>query len=271
MLLAYMAVEDRNGNDDPWTQARAAARDDVHAALAPRVRLCPSCGEEQRDGGRTCSSCGADLTARYGRGGSRRKQIYAVLAVLALAAVSVPIVAGMRGDAAGERERAAERQQRLEAAERARLTRDARPVRADGTAAAAGADPLEHRAALVAEGETLIAADARGRVAEGSIDGRIRGASCHPFPTTEGRRAAEQDATTPAGRYDCVAYTSKFEAPPVQGQKRTGLFGYPYWLVIDYERSAFVWCKVTPRAGEGGRSLAFVPVPPPCRDPAGTG
>ena len=108
-------------------------------------------------------------------------------------------------------------------------------------------------------------------MAAGSIDGKIRGASCHPFPTTEGRRAAEQDAATRAGRYDCVAYTSKFEAPPIGGQKRTGLFGYPYWLVVDYRAAKLVWCKVTPRAGEGGRSLAFVPVPAPCRDPAGPG
>ena len=44
MLVAYMAVEKRKGDEDPWTQARAAARDDVQAVLAPRVRRCPSCG-----------------------------------------------------------------------------------------------------------------------------------------------------------------------------------------------------------------------------------
>ena len=98
-----------------------------------------------------------------------------------------------------------------------------------------------------------------------------RGAECSPFPTTDARRAAEQRPGTPAGRYDCVAYTSKFEAPELTGQKRTGLFGYPYWLVIDYERSKFVWCKITPRAGEGGSALATVPVPVPCRDPEGPG
>ena len=99
---------------------------------------------------------------------------------------------------------------------------------------------------------------------------KIRGAQCDPFPTTAGRRAAEQDAATPAGRYDCVAYTSKFEA--ARGRTaRTGLFGYPYWLVIDYADAKLVWCKVSPRAGEGGRSLGFVTVPEPCRDPPGPG
>ena len=183
----------------------------------------------------------------------------------------MPVVAGLREDAAGERERAAARQDALEAAERVRLTRDARPVRAEGTPLRAAADPLEHRAALVTEAEALIAADARARVAAGTIKGDIKGAECGPFPTTAERRAAEQDPGTSVGRYDCVAYTSKFEAPELEGKRRTGLFGYPYWLVAEYGSGKLVWCKVTPRAGEGGRSLAAVPVPEPCRDPAGPG
>ena len=155
----------------------------------------------------------------------------------------------------------------LEAAERVRLTRDARPVRAKGTPLRAAADPLEHRAELITEAEGLIAADARGGVAAGTI----KGAECGPFPTTAERRAAEQDPATSVGRYDCVAYTSKFEAPELESKRRTGLFGYPYWLVIDYAGAKLVWCKVTPRVGEGGRSLVSVPVPPPCRDPEGPG
>jgi hypothetical protein len=257
--------------DDPWASARASQREDVHAVLAPRERRCPACGATQRATGRTCTECGADLTARFEKGASRRRWLFAGLAVCAVVAVAVPVVGGLREDAAGERERAAERQAALEAAERVRLTRDARPVRADGPPLRAGADPLEHRAALVTEGEELIAEDARGRVAAGTIKGDIRGAQCDPFPSIDERRRAEQDPATRAGRYDCVAYTSKFEAPELEGEKRTGLFGYPYWLVIDYGESKLVWCKVTPRAGEGGRSLAFVAVPEPCRDPAGPG
>jgi hypothetical protein len=256
--------------DDPWAAARASQRDDVRAALAPRERRCPACGSPQQ-GGRTCGNCGADLTARYAKGASRRKLLYAALAAIALIAISVPVVGALREDAASERERAAQRQAALEAAERERLARDARPVRADGPRRAEGADPLEHRVALITEAESLIAADARRRAAAGTIEGDIRGAQCDPFPNTEGRRLAEQDSATALGRYDCVAYTSKFEAPELDGQKRTGLFGYPYWLVIDYADSKLVWCKVTPRAGEGGRSLAVVAVPEPCRDPPGPG
>jgi predicted nucleic acid-binding Zn ribbon protein len=257
--------------DDPWTAARAAQRDDVRAALAPRERRCPVCGAPHSRGGRTCAECGADLTARYEKGASRRKQLYAAVAALVVVAISIPIIAEWREEAAGERERADRRQAALEAAERVRLRRDARPVRAEGRPAAPGAAPLEHRAALVAQGERLIAKDARGRVAAGTIDGDIKGAECTPFPDTQERRAAEQDPALAAGRYDCVAYTSKFEAPEVNGQKRTGIFGYPYWLVVGYADAQLVWCKVTPRAGEGGRSLAVVPVPEPCRDPEGPG
>ena len=264
-----MSVEPREDQrDDPWEAARASQRDDVHAALAPRERVCPTCGSVQRDGGRRCANCGADLTARYARGRSRRKLLYAALAACAVAAASVPLISGWREDAAGERSRADRRQQQLEAAERARQARDARPVRAGGPPLGEGADPLAHRTALVARAESLIARDARGRVAAGTIDGHIRGAQCDPFPKTEARRAAEQDAATTVGRYDCVAYTSKFQ---LDDKARTGLFGYPYWLVIDYPASALVFCKVTPRAGEGGSSLAKVPVPGPCRDPAGPG
>jgi hypothetical protein len=264
-----MAAEprDEQPEDDPWAAARASQRDDVKAVLTPRERRCPSCGAQQHGAGRRCPSCGADLA----RWRSLRRFVYAGLVVLVLAAIAVPIVASLREDASGERARAVQRQQALEAAERARLARDARPVRADGPPLRAGAGALVHRAALVRRSETLIAADARERAAAGTIDGPIRGASCHPFPDTEVRSAAERIDATPVGRYECVAYKSKFEAPPVEGRKRTGLFGYPYWLVIDYARSKLVWCKVTPRAGEGGRSLASVPVPEPCRDPKGPG
>src|SRR5215210_4366173 len=128
-----MALEDRNGQDDPWSRARAAARDDVVAALAPRERRCPACGQVQRESRRTCERCHHDLTVRSDRWRpSRRQLIGAAIVALLAAAVAIPIISTTREGAAVEGKAADARQARLEAAERARLTRDARPVRAAG-------------------------------------------------------------------------------------------------------------------------------------------
>jgi hypothetical protein len=268
-----MAVEPRDDQpEDPWKAARAAARDDVVSVLAPRSRVCPECGADQRGAGRHCPECGADLTVRFARWRSLRKYVFAGAAVLVVAGITAAlIVPDTRESAAGERTRATKRQSALEQRERARLTRDARPVRADAPPLPAGTDPVEHRAAVVRRGEQLITADARKRVKAGKLDGPIKGAACTPYPNVEERKAAEQDPATVKARYDCTAYKQTFEARSVNGEKRTGYFGYPYWLVVDYPASKLVFCKITPRAGEGGRSLAFVPVPVPCRDPEGPG
>jgi predicted nucleic acid-binding Zn ribbon protein len=257
--------------DDPWAKARAAQREDVAAVLAPRTRLCPSCGAEQREGGRVCTNCGADLTARYERGRSRRPLLFAGIAAVVLAAIALPFIAGWRDDAADERAREAAAQKERIAAERVRQERDAKPVRAEGPALAAGEDPIAHREELVTAAEERITEDARARVAAGTLDGDIKGTECGPYPRTEARRTAERDPATRLARYDCVAYTSKFDAPGADGQKRTGLFGHPFWLVVDYDTARLVWCKVTPRAGEGGSVLVTVAVPAPCRDPEGPG
>jgi hypothetical protein len=257
--------------DDIWAKARAAQREDVAGIFTPRMRQCPSCGAEQRESGRICTECGADMTARFERGRSRRPLIFAAVVAVVLVAVSLPFISSWRDDAADEREREAQRQQQRIAAEQARQERDARPVRATGPALAAGQDPLAHREQLVSDAERRITEDARARVEAGTLDGDIKGTSCGAYPRTAERRAAETDPATAIARYDCVAYTSKFDAPGAEGQKRTGYFGHPFWLVVDYERSRMVWCKVTPRAGEGGSVLVTVPVPAPCRDPEGPG
>jgi len=267
-------AEDRRRAVDPWESARGAAREDVVAALAPRARRCPSCGTEAPVAGRRCERCercGAELVARTPRRRPRLTWLPVVLGLLLLAVAAVPLVGALREDAADEREADARRQAALEARELRRLQEDGRPVRAVGPAARRGEDPLAHRAALVAAAERRITADARARVAAGRLKGDFKGTECGPFPATAARRAAEQAGGTRVGRYDCVAYTSRFEAPSRNGKRRTGLFGSPYWLVVDYPSARLVWCKVTPRAGEGGQSLVSVPVPEPCRDPPGPG
>jgi predicted nucleic acid-binding Zn ribbon protein len=254
-------------HDEPWGAARAAARSEVAAALAPRERRCPSCGAVSAQTGRFCPSCGADYASRPRRRPRRRVVVAVALALLAVVVLSAAVVPGLRRDAEERRAQEAERQQALEAAERVRLERDARPHRAQGPPLRAGEDPLAHRAALLRRAEQLITRDARARIRAGTLDGPVAGTACEPFPHTIARLQLEASAGARAGRYDCVAYKRRFELPPSGGRRRTGLFGFPYWVVIDYRRSTLVWCKVTPRAGEGGRSLAAAPVPVPCREP----
>jgi hypothetical protein len=255
-------------DDDPWAGARTAARADVKSALARGVRTCPACGAAQETSGRLCDACGADTTARYRKPPKYRTPLLIVLGLLLFAAAVYPLARLLRDDAATERERTARREAVRKEAELARLRIDARPVRADGLPLPDGADPAAFRAEQVTDAEGKIAADGRRRAAAGTIDRDIKGAECFPYPKTAARRALEADPAAQRGRYECVAYSTKFEAPESQGQARTGLFGFPYWLVIEYPTGDLVWCKVTPRAGEGGQSLAAVPVPPPCREPA---
>jgi len=229
------------------------------------------CGARSQTTGRFCPSCGADYASRPRRRPGRRAIVAAGLALVAVIAAGAAIVPGLRREAAEREAREAARQLRLEAAERKRLTRDARPHRAAGPPLRTGEDPLAHRAVLVRRAEDLVTRDARARIRAGTLEGPVAGTSCEPFPDTLARLQLEADASARAGRYDCVAYKRKFELPPQSGRRRTGLFGFPYWVVIHYPTSMLVWCKVTPRAGEGGRSLAAVPVPKPCRDPTNAG
>ena len=257
--------------EDPWAGARTAARDDVKTALARGTRTCPACGAEQETSGRFCGACGADMTARHRKPPRWRTPAIVILGLALFALAAYPLVDLLREDAADERERTAQRQAQLKAAEIERLTEDSRPVRAQGLPLPAGGDPVAFRADQIADAEAKITADGRERAAEGRLDGDIKGAECEPYPRTAARQAIEADPQAERGRYNCTAYTRTFTAPDSEGKERTGLFGFPYWLVIEYEHGDLVWCKVTPRAGEGGQSLASVPVPAPCREPAAAG
>jgi hypothetical protein len=254
--------------EDPWEAARASARADVASVLAPRQRTCPACGHVQSGSARTCGECGADLVARRPRRRWRVRTVAAALLALAAAVALVAVVsAPLRRDASVEAQRQSERQAALEAAEVRRLRLDARPQYGSGPARLPGQAPLAHRGVLVAAAERLITADAQARVRTGKLKGPVVATACASYPDISARRAAEADPAAVVGRYDCLAYSRRSELPELQGKVRQGLFGYPFWAVIDYRRATIAWCKVTPRAGEGGKTLAHVPVPPPCRDP----
>jgi predicted nucleic acid-binding Zn ribbon protein len=254
--------------EDPWEAARLSARADVAAVLAPRQRTCHACGHVQSGSARTCSECGADLVARRPRRRWRWRTAAAMLLALAVAVAAVAVVtAPTRRGAKAEAQRQRARQTALEAAEAQRLRIDVRPHFGAGPARGAGQDALAYRRMLVAAAERLITADAQARVRTGKLKGPVVGTACAPYPYISARRAAEADPAAVVGRYDCVAYSKRLELPELQDRRREGFFGYPFWAVIDYRRATIAWCKVTPRAGEGGKTLAHVPVPPPCRDP----
>jgi hypothetical protein len=257
--------------DDFWTKGQSSVQEDVAKALAPGARRCPACGHTESGGSRTCSRCGAELVSRAPRRDRPRpgRSRLLILGAVAAAAIGsfVVVVSGLRDDAARGRAAADAQARALVAAEERRLRADARPQRAAGPRRRAGEGALAHRARLVAAARRRVTRDARERVRGGTVRGPIAGTDCRPYPATAGRRAAEADPATARGRYDCTAIDGTFAAPELEGAERTGLTGQPYWVVIDYGRATLTWCKVTPRAGEGGAVLAHVPVPVPCRDP----
>ena len=190
-----------------------------------------------------------------------------MLGLVAAAAIVAAVTAPLRHEAADEARREAARQATTEAAEIRRLRADAVPHRGTGPPRRAGEDVLARRRALVDRAEALITRDAQSRTRAGTLSGSVAGTDCQPYPGITVRHQAEADPSVTVGRYECIAFQRQVELPELEGKRRRGVLGYPFWAVIDYKRGAIVWCKVTPRAGEGGRSLASVPVPPPCRDP----
>jgi type II secretory pathway pseudopilin PulG len=233
---------------DPWEAARERQRDEVKAIFAKRE-----------------SAPVADRRREFRLSRRNGAIVLAVIAVVGV--VAAIVVPQLRSSAADERAAEAARKQRLVAAERARIVRLQRPHFAAGPPRRAGEAALAHRQRLLGAGEAVILRDARARFRAGTVDGPIKGAQCAPFPDTDGRRAQERDPSLRANRYECVAYERKFPLSELEGKARTGVIGTPYWLVLHYGTARMAFCQLQPRAGEGGRTLAFVRVEPPCADP----
>ena len=266
-------IYDRVMDLDPPTQDIHASvgerqRAEVHAAFAPRPRTCPHCGHVQTTGGAQCEQCGGDFIVRRKRVSRRRAALIAGLVVAVAGAAALAIVPGMR-DSAQEQERAAaERQARLEAAERERLRIEIRPRTAPAPSRArrrgrAGLPPPAGGRRRGRRHRRRAPADRRGhrrRARRGHARARrIRRASRAP-PRRRTRRS-------PRNRYQCIAYEHKVELTKLQGRERTGIYGVPYLLVIDYGGGPMTFCKISLPPGEGGRPLARVSIPEACRDP----
>ena len=251
--------------DEPWREARRQARADVAAALAPRKRICPSCGAEQSAGAtRRCSRCGADLVERRRKSPISRSRRIALAVAAGVAVVLILIfVTQSRERAASERRAADQQQAALEAVKLRRLRREGRP-RSSRLPAPGHTDVPSRRRHAVRTAERLITADARRRMRAGTLDGPVIGTRCLPEPRTATRLALEDDPAASRLGYSCVALKSRFEVPPDGGKRRVGLFGHAYRAVIDERRRSVTWCRAFPPAGEGGRSLT-VALHPACR------
>jgi hypothetical protein len=142
---------------------------------------------------------------------------------------------------ASERERRELAQRR--AAERRRLVAEQRPVR--------GRVPRSARGGLLAGVERAITAEARKRIAAGTLTGTILRTDCVPAPASR-------------STYDCVAVTRDIRRA---GGGSAGTLGYPFRAVVDFERYTYVICKTNPPAGEAGapNPRDVVPLAPACR------
>lgn len=230
---------------DPWESARGAQKEEVAAIWAGR-------GEPPE------------------RARPRRRPPWKALGVAAVVLVALGLTAAiLRSDGEQDQQAASAAQERLEAQEQARLIEEGRPVFADGPAPLGNESDAAYRARLLAAGEAAITEDARERARTGEIDRDVEGTRCRPFPYTATREAQERDRNIDRNRYQCIAYNRRFPLPELEGEARTGFIGQPYWLIADYKTAELTLCKLTPKAGEGGRSLVTVPVAPACRDPLG--
>jgi hypothetical protein len=168
-----------------------------------------------------------------------------VVAAIVAAIVLVPRISkSNRERAAQERRDAAA----ALAARRRRLIAEQRPHRGRAEANAS-------RAAVVADLEAGILADARARAAAGKLHGpAATRVECEPLEDSD--RRAKRVA------YDCIAVTS--DLPSIEGSPQ-GVLGHPFRAVADFSAGRFTWCKVSGRPGEGSiTQKALVRVPRAC-------
>jgi hypothetical protein len=251
-----------------WEKARAAAREDVRSVFKPREQTCPACGKTTETAASLCPFCRAPYSVKekgFKITPKRAAIFVSILAALGIGAALV--VPGERRDAARENRAARAKERALVAAEQARLDKDVRPVRASGPAPRPQESPADYRPRLLAAGQAAITANARLRMKQGTITGPVKGTECNPYPNTQDRAALELDPKAVRLRYECVAFERHFALPELEGKQRTGVIGPLFWLVTNYDTGALVFCKVTPIAGEGGKSLAKEIIPVPCRNP----
>lgn len=233
---------------DPWEAAREQQREQVQAIFAKRAA--EPVAERRRE-------------FRL----SRRNLGIVALVLFALMVAAGIAVPHWRTSAAEERAQRRAHEAKLVAAERARIIKAQRPHFATGPRRRPGESVTAYRARLVDAGAAIVTADARARMAAGTISGPVAGTQCVPFPATDSRRAQESDPAIARNRYECLAYERHFALNDLEGKARTGAIGQLYWVVADYATGHLAYCLLVPHPGEGGKALAFVRVEKPCADP----
>jgi len=184
-----------------------------------------------------------------------------LVGLLPLVAIGL-VVALAPGIQRSKEERARSEAQQIEQARAARAERIRdvqRPRFARGEPAGAS---LAARGRLLRDASLAVRADARTRVAAGTLKGPIRGVQCEPFPRTVAGTGAEDQPSQRFGRYSCLAATILIGAT---ASHEAGAIGHPYRMRIDFDTGRFALCKVVGRAGEGGiTEREAVPVPRAC-------
>jgi hypothetical protein len=183
------------------------------------------------------------------------------LALLPVAAVALVLLLGPGIDESKDEQARAERERlaQLRAERVEQLRAEQRPRFGRGVPAGRN---LERRATLAAALASAVEADARRRVAAGSLKGPIRSVRCEPFPRSVDGRGAHLDPALRTGRYSCLAVTRAVEAT---ASNEAAVIGHPYRLMVNFDTGRYALCKVSGRAGEGsiGRQ-PLVPVPAVC-------
>jgi hypothetical protein len=233
-----------------WAEARERTRAEVQAAFAPRERTCPSCGHTEATGSRNCPACGGSYVIVQPKLSKRAKLAIAGAAAAVLAGAGIawilvsPSIDHSKQAAA---RRSTAQQAAFVRAETLRLKADQRLYRARAPR------PGEGRAALVADLQSAITADALTRVKAGTLHGPIHGTSC------EAVKLGPLQPNARRGGYQCVAVNAVIP----KGVEVGGLLGYPFWAIVDYRRGMFAWCKVNPKPGEMATQAQEPVVDPP--------
>jgi hypothetical protein len=183
------------------------------------------------------------------------------VALLPVAVVALALLLGPGIDESKDERAEAERQRlaQLDAERVQRLRVEQRPRFRRG--APAGED-LAARASLVAALPVAVQADARRRVAAGTLKGPIRDVECEPFPRSVEGGGAHLDPAQTTGRYACLAITRSVAATE---SNEAAAIGHPYRALVHFDTGRYAFCKVSGRPGEGslGREIP-VTVPAAC-------